>query len=73
MSGSCGCGTHVCERSQRPARATFEDMTRFHSDEYINFLRRITPEKAADFQSEMTKCTWHWVLAGNDSDQRGWR
>ena len=28
----------------RPALASAEDMTKFHSDEYIEFLRLITPD-----------------------------
>ncbi|KAL7410936.1 hypothetical protein BDY24DRAFT_443623 [Mrakia frigida] len=28
----------------RPVRATTDQMTRFHTDEYINFLERVTPE-----------------------------
>lgn len=30
----------------RPHRATKGDMTRFHSDEYIDFLEKVTPETA---------------------------
>eukprot|EP01136_Pigoraptor_vietnamica_P000072 Opistho-1_new@24907 len=39
----------------RPHRATFEDMTKFHSDDYINFLRRITPENQIDHQKQMAR------------------
>lgn len=53
----------------RPPRATFEEMTRFHSDDYINFLRTISPENSAENATNMTRCMWrrsemHWqVLA----------
>lgn len=33
-----------------PPRASERDMTRFHADEYINFLKTITPEIAQDGQ-----------------------
>ncbi|KAK6179259.1 histone deacetylase 3 [Patella vulgata] len=36
----------------RPYRATFHDMCRFHSEEYVDFLRRITPQNVQEF----TKC-----------------
>ncbi len=41
---------------QRPARASFDDMTRFHSDDYISFLQRINPDKAHEFMHDMTRC-----------------
>ncbi|KAI8048802.1 hypothetical protein BDF22DRAFT_729552 [Syncephalis plumigaleata] len=33
----------------RPERATARQMTRFHTDEYIDFLQRVTPETADNF------------------------
>ncbi|RKP27374.1 hypothetical protein SYNPS1DRAFT_12767, partial [Syncephalis pseudoplumigaleata] len=33
----------------RPERATARRMTRFHTDEYIDFLQRVTPETADSF------------------------
>ncbi|XP_014674421.1 PREDICTED: LOW QUALITY PROTEIN: histone deacetylase 3-like [Priapulus caudatus] len=36
----------------RPYRATMHDMCRFHSDEYIDFLMRVTPQNVQNF----TKC-----------------
>ncbi|RKP07294.1 hypothetical protein THASP1DRAFT_17278, partial [Thamnocephalis sphaerospora] len=33
----------------RPDRATARQMTRFHTDEYIDFLQRVTPETADEF------------------------
>ena len=30
----------------RPPRATRQQMTKFHTDEYIDFLSRVTPESA---------------------------
>jgi histone deacetylase 1/2 len=29
---------------QRPPRASAEDMSRFHADDYVDFLRRVTPD-----------------------------
>jgi histone deacetylase 1/2 len=31
-------------------------MTRFHSDEYIDFLRRVNPDNMGDFQKHQHKC-----------------
>jgi histone deacetylase 1/2 len=39
-------GVHEKLQVLQPPRATERDLTRFHSDEYIEFLRRITPETA---------------------------
>jgi len=43
----------LCKKMQifRPWRATPEQLTRFHSDEYIKFLRDVTPENKAGFGS----------------------
>ena len=40
MTGPRGRGMQVF----RPKRATRGDMTKFHSDEYIDFLENVTPE-----------------------------
>ncbi|EPQ52568.1 histone deacetylase [Gloeophyllum trabeum ATCC 11539] len=39
----------------RAKRATPEDMTRFHTDEYVNFLQRVTPETAEDLTYKYTR------------------
>lgn len=31
-------------KSQKPTRCTAYQMTRFHSDEYVNFLQTVTPD-----------------------------
>jgi len=36
----------------RPYRASAHDMCRFHSEEYIEFLQRVTPQNIQNF----TKC-----------------
>ena len=33
------------------------DMTKFHSDDYINFLRRIKPNNTAEFAKQLQRCT----------------
>ncbi|XP_057309301.1 histone deacetylase 3-like isoform X1 [Hydractinia symbiolongicarpus] len=39
----------------RPYHATPYDMTRFHSDDYIHFLQRVTPTNKAGFASSLSK------------------
>ncbi|KAJ2537535.1 histone deacetylase, partial [Coemansia sp. RSA 1933] len=39
----------------RAAPATCQEMTQFHSDDYVDFLHRVTPENASQFQREMGK------------------
>merc|ERR1711892_1039648 len=36
----------------RAARTSQEDMTRFHSDDYIKFLKHIRPDNMNDYQSK---------------------
>jgi len=42
--------------TKRPPRATHKQMTKFHTDEYIDFLSRITPETAQDLTGDGTRC-----------------
>jgi len=42
---------------QRSPRANILDMTKFHSDDYINFLRRIKPNNTAEFAKQLQRCT----------------
>lgn len=49
---------HACSCLQRPKRATPESMTAFHTDEYIHFLHRVTPETAEELTYHGTRCEW---------------
>ena len=40
----------------RPRRASPLTMTRFHTDEYIHFLTRVTPETAEELTYHGTQC-----------------
>ncbi|TIB70803.1 histone deacetylase [Wallemia mellicola] len=40
----------------KPPRASPEEMTRFHTDEYIDFLKHVTPETAADLTRNHEIC-----------------
>ena len=40
----------------RPRRATTGDMTRFHSDEYVNFLEKVTPETCEQLTGGGIRC-----------------
>ncbi|KAJ2791102.1 histone deacetylase, partial [Coemansia linderi] len=39
----------------RAAPATCQEMTQFHSDDYVEFLHRVTPENAVQFPRELSK------------------
>ncbi|ORX67540.1 hypothetical protein DL89DRAFT_269340 [Linderina pennispora] len=39
----------------RAAPATCQEMTQFHSDDYVDFLNRVTPENASSFQRELAR------------------
>jgi len=42
--------------AQRPRRATPEMLTAFHTDEYIHFLTRVSPETAEELTYHGTRC-----------------
>jgi len=37
----------------RPHKATQEEMTKFHSDDYIRFLRSIRPDNMGEYNKQM--------------------
>eukprot|EP00187_Rhodella_violacea_P000118 CAMPEP_0174902460 /NCGR_PEP_ID=MMETSP0167-20121228/37849_1 /TAXON_ID=38298 /ORGANISM="Rhodella maculata, Strain CCMP736" /LENGTH=387 /DNA_ID=CAMNT_0016144475 /DNA_START=61 /DNA_END=1224 /DNA_ORIENTATION=- len=39
----------------RPRKATFEEMTEFHSDEYAAFLKRVNPDNAHEFIKDLQR------------------
>ena len=43
---------------QRPHKATAEEMTKFHSDEYIKFLRSIRPDNMSEYNKQMQRCKY---------------
>lgn len=40
----------------RPHKATADEMMKFHSDEYIRFLRSIRPDNMSEYNKQMQKC-----------------
>lgn len=41
---------------QRPRHATEADATKFHSDDYIDFLRLVTPDNMHEYSKQLVKC-----------------
>jgi histone deacetylase 1/2 len=41
---------------QRAKPATKREMTQFHTDEYVDFLYRVTPDTAFQFHKEQVRC-----------------
>jgi histone deacetylase 1/2 len=54
---------HLSPCSQRPIRATPEIMSSFHTDEYIHFLNRVTPETAEDLTYHGTRCEFFPLMS----------
>ena len=48
-------GLHKKMDILRPKRATRDQMTRFHTDEYVDFLHRVTPESVHELTNEGTR------------------
>lgn len=46
----------VVTSPQRPSAASQEEMTRYHSDEYIRFLRNIRPDNVHEYTKLMQRC-----------------
>lgn len=44
---------------QRPHKATADEMTKFHSDDYIRFLRSIRPDNMSEYNKQMQRCKCH--------------
>ena len=49
--------------AQRAKPATKREMTQFHSDEYVDFLSKITPSNMSSFGKEQHKCWYMWTLS----------
>lgn len=41
---------------QRPHKAIQDEMTKFHSDDYIKFLRSIRPDNMSEYNKQMQRC-----------------
>lgn len=41
---------------QRPFPASFDEMCRFHSEEYITFLKTANPDNLKLYNKQMLKC-----------------
>lgn len=42
----------------RPHKATADEMTKFHSDDYIRFLRSIRPDNMSEYNKQMQRCKY---------------
>lgn len=48
---------------QRAKPATKREMTQFHSDEYVEFLARVTPGNMNSYIKEQHKCAYIYLLS----------
>lgn len=48
--------THSSSVLQRPHKASAEEMTKYHSDDYIKFLRSIRPDNMSEYSKQMQRC-----------------
>lgn len=57
MAHSLILGYGLYEKLQvyRPQLASFDDMTRFHTDDYMNFLKLVTPQTRNDFARQLVR------------------
>ena len=54
------CVSGLTFSAKRAKRATGEQMTRFHTDEYVHFLQNVTPETCDKLSSHGTRCAQHY-------------
>eukprot|EP00741_Cyanophora_paradoxa_P008400 tig00001307_g8127.t1 len=50
-----GYGLYKKMEIYRPRRATEEDLRRFHSDDYVDFLRRIAPDNVVEYSKQLQR------------------
>ncbi|CAF5155331.1 unnamed protein product [Rotaria magnacalcarata] len=43
----------------RPHKAVADEMTRFHSDEYVKFIQNVGPDNIMEFNKQMQRCNIH--------------
>ncbi|MCO5550667.1 hypothetical protein L7F22_004156 [Adiantum nelumboides] len=48
-------GLHHKMRIQKPVEARMNDLCRFHADDYINFLKSVTPESQHELQRQLKR------------------
>lgn len=62
----CVSGTYLSSVLQRPHKASGEEMTKYHSDDYIKFLRSIRPDNMSEYSKQMQRCKFgqRGVLTG---------
>lgn len=44
------------DAAKRPRRATELDMTKFHSDDYIQFLKLVSPDNMNEYAKQLQRC-----------------
>ncbi|KAJ3360251.1 Histone deacetylase 2 [Kappamyces sp. JEL0680] len=57
---------------KRPTPATFKEMTKFHSDDYIEFLNRVTPEHTDEIAKYQAKCAAIKLNKGDSDISINW-
>jgi acetoin utilization deacetylase AcuC-like enzyme len=62
------CVDLTADCGQRAKPATKREMTQFHTDEYVDFLYRITPDNAHQFGKEQVKCEDRGFLTWQATD-----
>lgn len=54
---------HAWLSSKRAKPATRKEMAQFHTDDYVDFLSKVTPDNMEEFLKEQAKCTFYRVFA----------
>ncbi|RLN65711.1 hypothetical protein BBJ28_00016790, partial [Nothophytophthora sp. Chile5] len=54
-SGAINLTLSVCLRTQRPRLVDWRELTRFHSDDYIHFLRLVTPDNMHEYLRQLQR------------------
>jgi histone deacetylase 1/2 len=52
----CNYGLYKKMEVFRPALVEASEMTKFHSDDYINFIKLITPDNMGDHIRDLQRC-----------------
>lgn len=50
---------------QRPHKAILDEMTRYHSDDYVKFLKTIKPDNMSEYTKQMQRCEFKVSLVNH--------
>jgi len=57
---------------QRPHRCLADEMSKYHSDDYVKFLRSIRPDNMSEYTKQMQRCKWSMCVSSSVCSRNSW-